>query len=85
MDVMIVVTPILSAIVFAVGGLFKANEPLAVPKFVATIGVGAFIGLVCLMTGVQVTEQVVIAQLLIFGGAITIIEDVVKGFARRVA
>jgi hypothetical protein len=84
MDYMVVVVPVLTAVVFAAAGYFKAKEAFNPIKFLATLGIGAFIGIVALMSGVEVTEAYVGAQALMFGGAITVLEDVIKGILKRV-
>ena len=84
MDVMVIVIPVMTAIVFSAAGYFKSKETFNPTKFLATLGMGALIGVIALMSGFEVTEAYVGAQVLMFGGAITVLEDVIKGILKRV-
>ncbi len=86
MDWSNIIIAIIGALGFAISGYWKnwaASPPPKPPfdyyKFLATIAVGAGIGIFGALMGVTITEQYVGAQLMVYAAAVTLIENLLKG------
>jgi len=75
---------ILAAIIFAASGYFKSvgTENFEIPKFVATIAVGAVVGAVMYVGGGSITELTVTEQLAAYAGIVVLVENIIKAILR---
>ncbi len=76
---------ILAAVIFAASGYLKSagTENFEIPKFVATLVVGAIVGAVIYASGSPVTESSVVEQLAVYAGVIAVVENVIKAILKR--
>ncbi len=89
MDWSNIVIAMVAAMGFAISGFWKnwlgapdPKPPFDYYKFAATIVVGVGIGLVGAFTGIVITEQYVIAQVLSYVAVATLVENFLKGIVR---
>ena len=84
MDVTILIA-IIAAAVFAASGYLKSSnfENFEVTKFAATIIVGMAVGAIMYVSGLEITETNVMAQLAAYTGVIVVVENILKGILRR--
>ncbi|KKN41107.1 hypothetical protein LCGC14_0726680 [marine sediment metagenome] len=89
MDWSNILLAMLAAAGFAASGFWKnwfgaptPKPPFDLYKFVATIVVGAGIGLVGVLMGVTITEQYLIGQLVSYVAVVTLVENILKGIIR---
>jgi len=79
-----IVIAVIAAIVYAIAGYFKSggSEHFEPPKFVATIAVGAIVGLLIYAKGSPLTEEAVETQFIAYAGLVVLIENFLKGITR---
>jgi hypothetical protein len=83
-DIATLVLVLLAALVYALSGFFKnAGEKPDLIKMGATIVVGLIYGVYVLYIGISPTPEGWVAFLASAGFAVVIIENVLKGIARR--
>ena len=86
MDYVLYIVPMIGAVGYSIAAYFR-DTPLEVfnpTKFLSTVLVGAFIGIVAVQTASPLTEMWVGAQLVAYAGLTSVIENVIKGIWRRV-
>ena len=79
-----IVFAIVAAIVFAASGYLKSakEEEFNVTKFVATILVGALVGVILFVKGAAITEEAVATQIAAYAGILVIVENALKALFR---
>ena len=79
-----IVFAIVAAIVFAASGYLKSakEEEFNVTKFVATILVGALVGVILFVKGAAITEEAVATQSAAYAGILAIVENALKALFR---
>lgn len=80
--------PVITAIVFSVLQFVKKNVNLENPqafepaKFGAYVALGILLGVASIFSGIQVTQTNIEAMFLTYGGALVLIETILKSFYR---
>ena len=84
MELMQIVWVVISAAIFAVSGYLKSVGEKPDPvKFLSTLIIGAFIGLIFSFTGAPVTEEAISVILVTYIGAVVVVENAIKAIVRR--
>jgi hypothetical protein len=83
MDWSAILAAVAFTLLYALAGLFKANEKFKLSKALATLIVGVIIGVFMSVTNLEVTWESVLAQLIAFGGLMYYVESIIKGIFRR--
>ena len=76
---------IIASAVFAASGYLKSSnfENFEVTKFAATVIVGMAVGAIMYVSGLEITESNVVAQLAAYVGVIAVVENILKAILRR--
>lgn len=82
MDYVVVLYAVIAAVVYALVWYAKtwatAPEPFNYTKFIATLIVGAFVGLVASFAGNPITKEAIETQLLAYGAVTALVETILK-------
>ncbi len=75
-----IIYAIIAAILYAGSQYIKKSgaQNFDATKFTATIIVGAFIGFICYINGIEITELTVEQQLAAYAGLVAVIENLIK-------
>jgi len=79
-----IIYAVVAAIVFALSGYLKSakDEEFDATKFIATVLVGALVGVVLYVKGAAITEEAVATQFAAYAGIVVIVENVIKAVMR---
>lgn len=69
---------LIAAIVYSASFYLKSGEEFKLSKFLATCAVGTMIGAVAFSAGIHVSEEFVVTQMVVYAGAIALIETWIK-------
>lgn len=84
------VIALVAAAIFALSGYFRqlvkdgGFTGFSFPKFCATLVVGAFVGAITQVLGLPLTQEYLETQLIVYAGAVVLIENMVVGLYRIV-
>ena len=79
-----IIYAVVAAIVFALSGYLKSakDEEFDATKFIATVLVGALVGVVLYVKGAAITEEAVATQFAAYAGIVVILENALKAVVR---
>ncbi len=69
---------LIAAIVYSASFYLKSGENFELSKFLATCVVGVMIGVMAFSVGIHVSEEFVITQMVVYAGAICLLETWIK-------